>query len=58
MSIFSLSRDPDDAIYVNVALTAQSPFLVSRDKDLLDLMKDDEFRKTILALRSSIRSRF
>ena len=41
-----LSRDPKDEPYLQLALATQAPFIVSRDKDLLDLMKDEEFRKT------------
>jgi len=36
--IFRYSRDPDDAHYVNLALAAGAKLVVSRDKDLLDLM--------------------
>ncbi len=46
----SLSRDPTDEMYLHLALAAQAPFIVSRDKDLLDLMKDDAFRKAYPAL--------
>jgi len=35
---FNYSRDPDDAHYVNLALAANASLIVSRDKDLLDLM--------------------
>ncbi|MFO0966239.1 MAG: putative toxin-antitoxin system toxin component, PIN family [Gemmataceae bacterium] len=44
-SVFSLPRDPDDAIYVDLALASRVPYLVSRDKDLLDLMHDVDFRR-------------
>jgi putative PIN family toxin of toxin-antitoxin system len=42
---FSYHRDPDDANYVNLALAAGAKYLVTRDKDLLDLMKDEVFCK-------------
>ena len=37
-------RDPDDLPYLNLAIAAGADYLVSRDKDLLDLMKDEVFR--------------
>jgi putative PIN family toxin of toxin-antitoxin system len=36
--VFNYERDPDDAHYVNLALAADARLIVSRDKDLLDLM--------------------
>jgi putative PIN family toxin of toxin-antitoxin system len=45
-----LSRDPADKKYLQPALAAQVPFLVSRDKDLLDLMEDEAFRIAYPAL--------
>ena len=45
-AVFSLRRDPSDEPYVNLAIATSAPFIVSRDADLLDLMKDDEFRRT------------
>jgi len=39
--VFEYSRDPDDAPYVNLALRTLSAFVVSRDRDLLDL-RDQE----------------
>jgi putative PIN family toxin of toxin-antitoxin system len=36
---FTYARDPDDAHYVDLALAANAKLIVSRDKDLLDLMK-------------------
>ena len=42
---FTLERDPKDEPYLNLALATGAQYLVSRDKDLLDLMKDDSFRQ-------------
>jgi putative PIN family toxin of toxin-antitoxin system len=35
---FKLPRDADDEIYINLAVESNSDFIVTRDKDLLDLM--------------------
>jgi putative PIN family toxin of toxin-antitoxin system len=35
---FSYSRDEDDEPYINLAIEVGADFIVSRDKDLLDLM--------------------
>lgn len=36
-SLFSCERDPDDAHYINLALATRSAYVVTRDRDLLDL---------------------
>lgn len=38
---FQYPRDPDDAHYVNLAICTGALLVVSRDRDLLDLMKDE-----------------
>ncbi len=38
---FQFNRDPKDEKYINLALEVGAEFLVSRDNDLLDLMKSD-----------------
>jgi putative PIN family toxin of toxin-antitoxin system len=43
--VYRFDRDPKDEPFLNLAIATQAPFLVTRDTDLLDLMKDDEFRK-------------
>ncbi len=40
----TLQRDPKDEPYLNLAIAAGAKDLVSRDNDLLDLMKDVDFR--------------
>jgi putative PIN family toxin of toxin-antitoxin system len=34
---FHYERDPDDEMYINLAIVSSAAYLVSRDKDLLDL---------------------
>lgn len=53
---FSYSRDPDDEIYINLAVEAKADYIVSRDNDLLDLMRDyteeaKEFRQRFRSLQ-------
>jgi putative PIN family toxin of toxin-antitoxin system len=38
-AVFSHPRDPKDELYVNLAVAADARYLVTRDKDLLDLMR-------------------
>ncbi len=47
---YKFERDPKDAPYLNLAIATAAPYLVSRDKDLLDLMNDDQFRERYPAL--------
>ena len=35
---FQFERDPKDTPYINLALAAEADYIVTRDKDLLDLM--------------------
>jgi putative PIN family toxin of toxin-antitoxin system len=39
-AVFSYPRNPKDECYVNLALAAGAGYLVTRDKDLLDLMDE------------------
>ncbi len=38
--VFSLPRDIDDEIYINLAVECEADYVVTRDKDLIDLMTD------------------
>jgi len=54
--IFNYSRDPDDEPYIDLAAYAKAGYVVSHDKDLLDLMTDytteaKEFRQRFRPLR-------
>ena len=35
---FQYERDPNDEMYLNLAVVANAKYLISRDQDLLDLM--------------------
>ncbi|MEP7341117.1 MAG: putative toxin-antitoxin system toxin component, PIN family [Acidobacteriota bacterium] len=53
---FKYSRDPKDEPYINLAVAVGAQYLVSRDKDLLDLMTDytqecKEFRQRFRPLK-------
>ncbi len=53
---FELTRDPKDEKYVNLAVEAKADYIVTRDKDLLDLMtgidiESKEFRQRFRPLR-------
>lgn len=38
-------RDPNDLPYLNLAIAAHAQYIVTRDRDLLDLANDQEFRR-------------
>ena len=53
---FSYPRDEDDEPYINLAVAAGAGFIISRDRDLLDLMTGNtdeckEFRQRFRSLR-------
>ncbi len=48
---FTLPRDPKDEPYINLAIATRAGFLVSRDRDLLDLMADADFRRRFPSLQ-------
>lgn len=41
--VFVLARDTADEVFVNLAIEQHANYLVTRDNDLLDLMKDSQF---------------
>jgi predicted nucleic acid-binding protein len=41
---YSFPRDPKDEPYLDLALETRVPYLVTRDRDLLELMTDHGFR--------------
>lgn len=53
---FTLSRDPDDEPYINLAIESEADYIVTRDHDLLDLMtgydaESKEFRQKTRPLK-------
>lgn len=54
--MFEYSRDPEGEPYLNLAISAKAAFLVSHDRDLLDLMighdvKSKQFRQRFRSLK-------
>lgn len=47
----SLERDPKDEPYLNLAIATKAEYLVTRDRDLLDLMHDSSFQQRYPDLR-------
>ena len=41
--MFQLARDKDDAKFVDLAVTTGASYIVTRDRDLLDLRSDSAF---------------
>lgn len=41
LAAFTYNRDPKDEPYLNLAIATKAEYVVSRDKDLLDLMSDE-----------------
>jgi putative PIN family toxin of toxin-antitoxin system len=49
--VFEYPRDPKDEPYINLAIASDADYLTSRDKDLLDLMKDRDFTTRFPGIR-------
>jgi putative PIN family toxin of toxin-antitoxin system len=43
--VYELKRDPKDEAYLNLAIATAASYLVTRDKDMLDLMNDKTFHE-------------
>jgi len=61
--LYTVERDPKDSKYVNLAIAANAPYLVTTDLDLLDLMKSDtpdgrEFVRRFPRLKILVRTPF
>lgn len=61
--VFSYPRDEDDEPYINLAVAAGATFIISRDKDLLDLMTGytdeyKEFRQRFRTIRVVVPAEF
>ena len=52
---FSYPRDIDDEPYLNLAIETEANYLVSRDKDLLDLMTGYD-HESMSSVRDFVRS--
>jgi putative PIN family toxin of toxin-antitoxin system len=48
--VFTLDRDPKDEPYINLASASGAGYPATWDKDLLDLMGDEDFRRQFPAL--------
>lgn len=48
--VFVLERDPKDEPYLNLALASGAAYLTTWDRDLLDLMGDEGFRRRLPGL--------
>ncbi len=50
-SVFSLARDPKDSMYLNLAIAAGAECIVSRDRDMLDLMTANDADSVLFRTR-------
>ena len=49
--VYSLERDPADEVFLNLAIEAGVDHLVTRDRDLLDLMENPDFAGKFTGLK-------